>query len=256
MNDFITNENKGLLWGILQNGGKFNNLPTQFNIQRAFESHVSKIATNGNRNTPLIALNKQFISSFVNELSRYASPDVIKKQKVDSFNNTLKEKENAFKETMAVPLPKEVDFSDKREDKPIDNMDDLLAIQMEKRKLDVPVISNTNQSEVQDWINGTTSSMPNMNNNDNFPKNIKIGESIKDGTFENSVINITPEVKEPPKQVKWADQARKPLPNLENINPTINNSTISNSKIEEALIKILKQQEYIINAIHDLQDRI
>ena len=62
--------------------------------------------------------------------------------------------------------------------------------------------------------------------------------------------------------MKWDDEVKPKLPDISELTKpnTETNSNISNSKelktINEALIKVLKNQEYIINSIHDLQDRI
>ena len=41
-NDFIKNENKGIIWGLLQEGGVFNSIPNGMfeNVKRLFESSI------------------------------------------------------------------------------------------------------------------------------------------------------------------------------------------------------------------------
>ena len=46
MNQFNTQENKGMLWSILQNAGKFNKLPANFDTQRVFENILHKSKPN------------------------------------------------------------------------------------------------------------------------------------------------------------------------------------------------------------------
>lgn len=250
MNQFNTQENKGMLWGILQNAGKFNKLPANFDTQRVFEKHIAQIETKCELNSKLIDLNKQFISAFVNDVSRFESPDVIKKNKVEQFNNSLKQQEDSFNSAMARPMPKTVDFSDK-EDEPITNIDDLIAQQLEKRKLDIPKADGNDKAAVQDWLNGTSNAVP-IDNNIN--RNIKIGETIDNTNIENVVIDINKnkQTTKPEKKVTWQD-SKHPLPNLSSVNTE---ETKLDKTIHEALLKILKNQDYIINAIHDLQDRI
>lgn len=250
MNQFNTQENKGMLWGILQNAGKFNKLPANFDTQRVFEKHIAQIETKCEINSKLIDLNKQFISAFVNDVSRFESPDVIKKNKVEQFNNSLKQQEDSFNSAMARPMPKTVDFSDK-EDEPITNIDDLIAQQLEKRKLDIPKADGNDKAAVQDWLNGTSNAVP-IDNNIN--RNIKIGETIDNTNIENVVIDINKnkQTTKPEKKVTWQD-SKPPLPNLSSVNTE---ETKLDKTIHEALLKILKNQDYIINAIHDLQDRI
>lgn len=268
MNEFNTNKNKELLWNLLNTNGKFTNLPTQLNIKNIFESHVSKIEIASPANISLVDLNKRFLGSIVGELNRYKSPDLLRKQNADKFTSSLKSAEDSFRNGMNTPAPPQIDFSDKSIDgeQPIDNMDSLLAQQLEKRKFDIPTINNTDQSAVQDWINGTSNKLPLGDDNQNVApsKNLKIGDNLNGGEIQNSIIEITPSKNQTAgndsrgaasKRVSWEDQKpyRQPLPNLAEM---AGDNTVDKSSIEEALIKILKNQEYMINAIHDLQDRI
>ena len=59
------------------------------------------------------------------------------------------------------------------------------------------------------------------------------------------------------KSVQWGDNiSKQPLPNINEMMNAQTQKPINTKNIEAALIKILKNQDYIINAIHDLQDRI
>ena len=75
-----------------------------------FEKHVAQIETKCHIESKLIDLNKQFIAAFVNDVSRFESPDVLKKNKVEQFNNNLKQQEDSFNSAMARPMPQTVDF--------------------------------------------------------------------------------------------------------------------------------------------------
>ena len=122
---------------------------------------------------------------------------------------------------------------------------------------------------VQDWLNGSSNALPNIiappvsNSNEvTQNRNISIGETLDNSTIQNQVIDI--DKREPEKKVRWQDTTpsnnKPPLPSLPSI-PTLTTDvkpqTNSDLKtLNEAVLKILKNQEYIINAIHDLQDRI
>ena len=270
MNQFNTDQNKGLIWGLMERAGKFNQLPRNMDIKPIFEKHIQEIEVKGNINSSLVDLNKQFMSSFLGDISRFNSPDAIKKNQVTQFNNNLQQMENSFKDSMAQPTPPSVDFSDKG-DAPITDIDDLLAKQMEKRKLDVPKIETQDTAAVQDWLNGSSNALPNIvappvsNSNEvNHGRNISIGETLDSSTLQNQVIEIGKK-REPEKKVRWQDTSQttnnKPaLPSLPSI-PTLTTDVkpqmnLDSKTLNDALLKILKNQEYIINAIHDLQDRI
>ena len=251
MNQFNTQQNKGLLWNILQNGGKFNNLPSNFDVKTVFENHIRDVSSRARQNTKLIDLNKHFISSFVTDISRFESPDIIKKNRADNFNNNLKQQEDNFNSAMARPMPKTVDFSDK-EDEPITDIESLIAKQLEKRNLDIPSIDNNDTAAVQDWLNGNSNSIPGGQNN----KNIKIGEELEN--IENSIIDLNTKkpTRKSEKRVTWNDEKKESnLPDLTSLNKE-DAAVIQDKTIHDALLKILKNQDYIINAIHDLQDRI
>jgi len=266
MNQFNTDQNKGLLWNLLVNNGKFNQLPPKMDIKPIFENHIQEIEVQGDINAPLVKLNKLFISSFLNDINRFNNPESIKKSQTENFNNNLQQRENSFKDSMVQPTPPSIDFCDK-EDVPIGDIDNLLAKQMEKRKLDLPKIENQDTTAVQDWLNGGTNSMPNIVappiGENTFGKNISIGETITNSEVQNEVIDIGKKRENVviEKKVKWDDEVKPKLPDISELTKPggDSNSNITSSKelktINEALIKVLKNQDYIINAIHDIQDR-
>jgi hypothetical protein len=242
MNVFNTDNNKGMLWSLMDKQNKFNGVPSHVNIGEIFESHVKKTEIKCKGNESLVNMNKLFLASLLEDISIYTSPSLLKKNKTESFNNTLQEKEQSFKDMMKVPAPATVDFGDKNGDEPIGNIDELLSKQLEKRNLDTPSYNNIDETSVKEWLTGESSNLPPTQ-----PKNkdahIKIGELVN----QNVVLDITP-IK---KNVKWAEETN-------DIDPPIVGSEINENDIDmrTAIIKILKNQEYIINAIHDLQDRV
>ena len=265
MNEFNTNKNKEMLWNILLKGGKFNNLPGTFNPQQIFEKHISQIEIKSDMNAPLVHLNKSFLSSLLGEITTYTtSPNLVKQKKQDAFNNSLKQREENFNDSMQIKVPPQVDFSDKNEDAPIGDIEKLIEEQRSKRNLDIPKIPQTDERSVQDWLNGTNNNAPinNMNSGGEFNSNkhIKIGNTINSMPDDNVIINLNSKNNKPAeKTVKWQDGGGgvPPLPNINDMLSDVQEARPVNTKsIEAALIKILKNQDYIINAIHDLQDRI
>ena len=272
MNQFNTNKNKELLWNILLKGGKFNNLPRDYNPQQLFEKHISQIEIKGDMNAPLVTLNKSFLSSFVNEINMYTTnPQDLKKQQSDRFNSILKEKQDSFDNAMKLKTPEAIDFSNKNEDTPIGDIERLIEEQRAKRNLEIPKVPQTDERSVQDWLSGNSSTAPipigDMNNGGEFqqkPNNITIGNTID--SPENTIIDLNNNLNKDKKKksVKWEDSVAKapPLPNINDMlsgvqdMKSIDTKSIDTKSIEAALIKILKNQEYMINAIHDLQDRI
>ena len=90
--------------------------------------------------------------------------------------------------------------------------------------------------------------------------NITIGDTIIIHKILLSIRSVKNNNNEKPpnkKNVKWQDSVSKqPLPNINDMMSGSQKQNSSNKNIEAALLKILKNQEYMINAINDLQDRI
>ena len=271
MNEFNTNKNKELLWNILVNGGKFNKLPQEFNTKQMFEKHVSQIEISSDMHSPLIILNKNFISSVIKEITIYTtSQQDLKKLHSDNFNTSLKEKEASFNDTIKLKTPQTIDFSDKNSDEPIGDIERLIEEQRSKRNLDIPKAPQNDERSVQEWLSGNSSVVPlpnpdvnhDVNHDSNFnpSKNITIGDTINNP--QNTIIDIpsmqtSADGKNKKKNVKWQDNVSKqPLPNINDMFIKHEQIPINTKNIEAALVKILKNQDYIINAIHDLQDRI
>ena len=89
-----TNENKGLIWNLLQSHGHFNKVDnTKFNeIQREFELIVNNIAKQ-NTNETILELNKKVIATFIKVLEKYKkesqpiSNNELQKERLDTFNS-------------------------------------------------------------------------------------------------------------------------------------------------------------------------
>ena len=172
MNDFATNKNKELLWNLLLNNGAFNNLlETQLPaIQSDFENlmvSLSKEKIKGN----LMEKNKQFVQQMIQKINAHKQPKIqepgremytsqdIRNKKIDEFNNKIVQAQDDFNSVIKLKTPEEINFSDKKneeEDKPIDNMDELIAKTIAERNLEVEIITkNDNQDEkqTQKWLN-------------------------------------------------------------------------------------------------------
>ena len=76
------NDNKALIWNLLQNHGHFNKIdPVKFDeIKEEFEIVVHHIAQ-GNKGGSILDLNKQVIATFIKRLEKYClgNPARIKK---------------------------------------------------------------------------------------------------------------------------------------------------------------------------------
>ena len=172
MNDFATNQNKELLWNLLLNNGAFNNLlETQLPaVQTDFEKLMVSLS-NEKTKVNLMEKNKQFVQQMIQKINSHKQPKIhepgremytsqdIRNKKIDEFNNKIVQAQEDFNSVIKLKTPEEINFSDKKneeEDKPIDNMDELIAKTIAERNLEVTHITkNENQDEkqTQKWLN-------------------------------------------------------------------------------------------------------
>ena len=168
-----TNENKGLLWNVLLESGKFTNIPNTNvgDVRNAFENKIHEVLRKSNQSDTLVILNKRILEEITIELERYKTQVIthaeISDEKQKKFNKNLETKQKEFKEFINNEKPDEISFSEEK-DTPIGSeMDMLMASAMKRREEQLNVVlqhQNTNKAE--EWINN--------DNNKNI--NIKIGD--------------------------------------------------------------------------------
>jgi hypothetical protein len=172
MTEFTSNKNKELLWNLLLNNGAFNNLlETQLpSIQSDFENLIVSLSK-GKQKIKLMEKNKHFVQQMIQTINNYKQPKIrepgremytsqdIRNKKIDEFNEKIVQAQEDFNSVIKLKTPEEINFSDKKnddEDKPIDNMDELIAKTIAERNLEVETIAkNDNQDEKQahKWLN-------------------------------------------------------------------------------------------------------
>lgn len=170
--EFNSNNNKGLIWGLLQESNIFQGIDDkQFpKIQAILEDTINNIeATQSSYD--LMAKNKMAMEELILKINTeknkpvksskvqmiYTSDDLSKERK-DNFNNKLKQQQDNLNTYINPKVPEEPKFKDDG-DKPIgDDMDRLIAERManRERELDVPQISK----EAEEWINNSKEVKP------------------------------------------------------------------------------------------------
>ena len=77
MNNFTNNENKLLLWELLNKHNHFKNIDNQHyqEVQKLFEEEITFINTN-NKSLDLVNKNKKFLSSLITKLNKYKTPEI------------------------------------------------------------------------------------------------------------------------------------------------------------------------------------
>lgn len=182
-----TNENKEMLWELLRDNQAFKGLTnTQYNnVITIFNTTLNQTTT---ANKPLMELNKEFISSMLQQLNSIKSntlqdnvknnivdPKVlthqeIQKQKRSEFENNLEKRQGEFTKYMKIHVPDAIDFGDNIKEEPISNVDSLIHEKMKERSYDI----FDKQEEKTNNENDTT------NSNVNEIKNIDSEPLIKD----------------------------------------------------------------------------
>ena len=175
--DYISNDNKGLLWGILQESNVFEGLRNEkFNeIKSIFDNTIYRINST-NPQKSIMEKNKMTIEELIkriNEIKKVNEPKIkviyraedIQRERANELNNKLQKYQDEMNNIGKVKKPEEINFSDKDwniDDKPIgDEMDRLISEKMasRERELEIPTIT----SDAEKWIN-------NGNGRDNIEK--------------------------------------------------------------------------------------
>ena len=256
--EFLSNENKSMLWELLQESNTFQGISNNKfnNIHSIFENTITNI-NQYNQGLSLLEKNKlsmeELIKLINNEKPKIMTPEPkiqmiykaqdLKIQRENQFNIKLKQQEEDFNSIMNIRKPEEINFNDTNinDDKPIgDEMDRLIAERLasRERELEIPTITEN----AEKWINNTNNNIDtssNTNNNIDTSSNIskdtvnKIKYDIQDNkkvTFDNNIHNIDTNY------------------NSDNIN---NYNNVSKNNNEDSILNKLKRKMINKNNIND-----
>ena len=159
------NENKEMLFDLLRSIGQDNNLRIndnrlyQFINERCNYFHVNRINLGFGNNLEL--MNKKIVEDGYNFIMSNQE-EVIKKNRIqmtnrEVFEQNLANQESNFKKMINPNKPKEIDFSDNKEDLPIQNLDIIMNQTLADRQRELESItqkySNQDQKKAQQWLN-------------------------------------------------------------------------------------------------------
>ena len=182
---FISNQNKGMLWKLLCDNGTFNNIPDNKStlVKIDFDRKVAMIGETIVNSDKLVELNKRTISEMVQNVSKYTSatgsgsnaimPNYnaadISQQRQKVFENELKQKQNEFEKFNNKPVPSKIDFSDKPDTPLGSEMDKILAEQIALREKQLNTVLETqDKTAASKWL---------QNGKENIQ--LTIGDNIK-----------------------------------------------------------------------------
>ena len=257
---FISNQNKGMLWKLLCDNGTFNNIPDNKSalVKIEFDRRVDMIGETIISNDKLVNLNKRTISEMVQNVSKYTSamspnamgpnPTIptynaadISEQRQKVFENELKQKQNEFDKFNNKPVPTKIDFSDKPDTPLGSEIDKILAEQIAFREKQLNTVLETqDKTAASKWL---------QNGKENVQ--LTIGENIK--LEEHELISS-------PKKVHFIEPVKDdflsllkktaPIP-LPIIQPLIQTQQpgIKLDDIKEMLSEILNKQNKILDLL-------
>ena len=251
--EFISNNNKGLIWGLLQESNIFDGIENEnfARIQTLFEDTISNVHRS-NTNLSLLEKNKLTMNTLIKKINDekskpkksiqmvYRAEDIQNKREQE-FNVKLKEQQDNLNKMINPTKPKAMSFSDEtsNEDKPIgDDMDRLIAERLatRERELEIPQITK----ETEQWLNNNREVKLKIEN-----KSVSFNEN-KSVSFNESVTNI-------PKPVDREDRGDRHR-NIELVVDNITENRVSNitenrvsniteNKVENSIFNKLKRKQ-------------
>ena len=285
--DYVSNNNKGLLWGILQESNIFQGIRSEKfdEIKSIFDNTIHNIITQHSQKG-IMEKNKMTIEeliSRINEVKKANEPKIkviykaedLQLERARELNDKLKKYEDDMGTIGKVKKPDEINFSDTTwnvDDKPIgDEMDRLISEKMasRERELEIPAIS----SEAEKWI---------TNGRDNLEKkkvSFVEGENIKQLPIDSNTNRSVSEVslRNTPRVDKVVDNIfnilkRKTIEldsknkisdvttdgsttttvNRIDYSKSIDNNSISMNTLKQELAIVREKQDLLMNICHDI----
>jgi len=213
--DFLSNENKYMLWSVLQESDVFKNIPNEKfkTIRDVFESSLMNFSQNNQGSNEIVSMNKEIIPILLSKVHAiansqnnnstkkklevvYSSENAYKvedihKQREEEFNNKMQEQQHNMNELLQPKKPKEVSFADTNEDKPIGGeMDMMIQNMLTSRERELETLSLTNESTVgnaKKWIKSSNTNVRETKTNTDHDMNAPITEIVLNpgGPYEN-----------------------------------------------------------------------
>ena len=262
--EFTSNKNKGLLWNTMMEGGIFTGLDNSNfqDIKQLFETTISDISLSTQRtqqmNQPLpslVQLNKQFITKFPGILNQYktsgpAAQNItevytnqqLSSQRIDDIN--LKVKQQQAERGNIVLKPKELDFTQQLDEKPISNMDEQLAQMMADRNIDMKNLPE-DKEKAASWIS-------NGNKTDNLSLTDKLTDTATNTATNTAVAQKKVTFSEPqPGSLEPQPSSLEPQPSFLNSEPGV----FDNAKLDPLpSITDSAKLDLILSSLNELKE--
>jgi len=194
MTDFTSQSNKGLLWNLMVDNNVFAGVPdTEFShVKRMFENEV---LNHSKSDGTILEKNKKVLVKMNNNLNSLreqmgekedmnnsrlentlVTADELSEARKTAMDNKLNKKQQEFSQLIHGEKPKDIDFTDSPDEKPIGSeMDSLLENMMAKRKRELnQVIAGQDQNAAEKWISNEGKGV----SVEQGPPSLQIGEKL------------------------------------------------------------------------------
>ena len=183
MENFISDENVQILWEVILDEDILKSTTSKEQIHILFNEQLIQFykrekIDSGNNAPDLFQMNSQFISTFLNKINNTLSTNTLSNNtlsnkpskglvtveelhadRLNSFDTDLANKRREFDSAMSVPIPETPHFKDtvnNNEDKPINEMEKLIAQTLAERNYELEQIyknnDTTNSNMDSNWL--------------------------------------------------------------------------------------------------------
>lgn len=172
-NQFLSNENKGMVWQLLLDNGAFSNIPdNNFNrVKTLYETTLTEISTMNNDN--LTDKNKLTIQTMMNKLPYLKKTEISKplEEVQIKLDKDFESKREEFFKLVKRPTPEEVKFhEDNDEPMDISDMDRKISNMIKLRETELNQVSPNNQNiNNQKKSEISETKIENIDNRDRLP---------------------------------------------------------------------------------------
>jgi hypothetical protein len=271
LSQFTNKQNINLLWDVLLDELciNSNNKSLISNIRTVFESNIKPFTSRSNPKTPIMELNKQFLSQVVLAVNRLfpnltnlqkqeqnikrititndeaAEPykiEDIQSSRQSEFEKEVEIKRMELENYMTPQKPKELDFTYGNLDGKITAMDSLLAEKLAQRNLDIEQLHNGNYNQTIDPEKWLTSKETSVKNEKNVPlSNQPINNRLKHINIDGDNISLNQDLNnnKNQKKVSFSDFSD------ENSSVNIFQKLKKQQPLEEIINTDIEQKQYI-----------
>ena len=271
LSQFTNKQNINLLWDVLLDELciNSNNKSLISNIRTVFESNIKPFTSRSNPKTPIMELNKQFLSQVVLAVNRLfpnltnlqkqeqnikrititndeaAEPykiEDIQSSRQSEFEKEVERKRMELENYMTPQKPKELDFTYGNLDGKITAMDSLLADKLAQRNLDIEQLHNGNYNQTIDPEKWLTSKETSVKNEKNVPlSNQPINNRLKHINIDGDNISLNQDLNnnKNQKKVSFSDFSD------ENSSVNIFQKLKKQQPLEEIINTDIEQKQYI-----------